>query len=123
MTWSGQGLIDQVGNLAAAISMDRTGFRYVPQPCAGGASCRLVVAPHGCLQGYSKIGRQFVDNSYLNQYADTNALVVLYPQAVSNFSGNPNGCWDWWGYTGASYAKRGAPQLATIIAMVHALGG
>jgi len=47
----------------------------------------------------------------------------LYPQAVSNGTGNPNGCWDWWGYTGAGYAQRGAPQMATIMAMVHAIGG
>jgi len=111
------------GGNPTAISMDRTGYAYVPQSCAGGASCRLVVALHGCLQGYSRIGRQFIDNSYLNQYADTNALVILYPQAVANYSGNPNGCWDWWGYTGTNYAQRGAPQMATIVAMVRALGG
>jgi poly(3-hydroxybutyrate) depolymerase len=111
------------GGNAMAISMDRTGFVYLPQSCAGGASCQLVVALHGCQQGYSKIGRQFVDNTYLNQYADTNALVILYPQAVPNSSGNPNGCWDWWGYTGANYAQRGAPQMATIMAMAHSLGG
>jgi poly(3-hydroxybutyrate) depolymerase len=111
------------GGNAAAISMDSTAFRYVPQSCAAGSTCRLIVALHGCLQGYSKIGRQFVDNSYLNQYADTNNLVILYPQAISNFTNNFNGCWDWWGYTGTNYARRGAPQMATIIAMVHALGG
>lgn len=111
------------GGNATAISMDGTGYFYVPQSCANGASCRLVVALHGCQQGYQRIGRQFIDNSYLNQYADTNALVILYPQAVSNWSGNPNGCWDWWGYTGANYAQRGAPQMATIVAMVRALGG
>lgn len=106
-----------------AINMDRTGFTYVPRSCANGSTCRLVVALHGCQQGYSKIGRQFVDRSFLNQYADTNQLVILYPQAVSDWSRNPNGCWDWWGYTGANYAQRGAPQMATIMGMVRALGG
>jgi poly(3-hydroxybutyrate) depolymerase len=111
------------GGNATAINMDRTGFVYVPQSCAGGATCRLVVALHGCKQGYATIGRQFVDNSYLNQYADTNGLVILYPQAVADWMRNPNGCWDWWGYLGTNYAQRGAPQLATIMAMVRGLGG
>ena len=108
---------------AAAIDMDATGYAYVPGSCASGASCRLVVALHGCQQGHAVIGNQFINDAYLNQYADTNQLVVLYPQAIADFFRNPQGCWDWWGYLGANYAQRGAPQMATIMAMVHALGG
>lgn len=107
---------------AAAIDMDATGYAYVPASCAGGASCRLLVALHGCLQGHGSVGNQFVDNSYLNQYADTNALVVLYPQAIADWSRNPQSCWDWWGYLGTTYAQRAAPQLSTIIAIAHSLG-
>ena len=45
----------------------------------------------------------------------------LYPQAVSNGTGNPNGCWDWWGYTGKNYAYKSSPQMKAIKAMVNRL--
>jgi hypothetical protein len=41
---------------------------------------------------------------------------VLYPYAVSGGS-NPDGCWDWWGYTNSSYALKSGPQMADIYAM------
>jgi poly(3-hydroxybutyrate) depolymerase len=31
---------------------------------------------------------------------------------------NPQGCWDWWGYNGADYAVKSAPQMTAIMAMV-----
>jgi hypothetical protein len=107
---------------ARAISMDVTGYAYVPTSCADGAKCRLVIALHGCKQGHATVGKALIDNAYLNEYADTNQLVILYPQAIVTSGSNPNGCWDWWGYLGADYAKRGAPQMATIMAMATALG-
>jgi poly(3-hydroxybutyrate) depolymerase len=112
---------------AAAIGMGPTGYVYIPQTCAGGQRCRLVVALHGCLQTASQIGTTFVTDSYLNQYADTNKLVVLYPQAEPDTTfTNPKGCWDWWGYLGpgdTGYATRSGPQMVTVMNMVHALGG
>ncbi len=70
--------------------------------CASGASCRLMVALHGCLQSADSVGDAFARKSYLNEYGDTNNMIVLYPQATSRAGSNPNGCWDWWGYLGAS---------------------
>jgi hypothetical protein len=32
-------------------------------------------------------------------------------------------CWDWHGYTGPGYAIHGAPQMVTIMNMIHALRG
>ena len=65
--------------------------------------------------------------SYLDQYADTNKLVVLYPQAEPDAAfTNPKGCWDWWGYLGGAdtgYATRSGPQMVAVMKMVHALGG
>src|SRR5205823_2001083 len=43
--------------------------------------------------------------------------IVLYPQA-SNGSGNPLGCWDWWGYDDARYAKKNGNQMQAVKAMV-----
>ncbi len=112
---------------AAAIGMGSTGYAYVPSSCADGAPCSLVVALHGCRQTAGEIGTTFVERSGLNQYADTNKFVVLYPQArIDETFGNPKGCWDWWGYLGANdgdYATRDGKQMVTVMNMVRALGG
>ncbi|MGH3716099.1 MAG: extracellular catalytic domain type 2 short-chain-length polyhydroxyalkanoate depolymerase [Micromonosporaceae bacterium] len=113
-----------VGGSASALSLGTDGFVYAPTSCANGAACRLVVVLHGCNQGYSTIGTRLIDTAYLNEYADTNNLVVLYPQAKATSGSNPQGCWDWWGYLGeADYARHGGAQLDTVLRMVHALGG
>lgn len=112
-----------VNGSASSLSMGSSGFAYVPSSCASGQSCRLMVALHGCKQGYDAIGTAFVDRANLNQYADNNKMIVLYPQATSS-GVNPNGCWDWWGYLGATnYPVHGGAQIETIMNMVTALGG
>ncbi|WP_371656499.1 MULTISPECIES: fibronectin type III domain-containing protein [unclassified Streptomyces] len=109
------------GGSASAISMGNEGFSYIPQSCEAGASCRLMVALHGCYQYYGLIGDKFMAQAYLNEYADTNNMVVLYPQATTA-SDNPRGCWNWWGYGGDThYAEKGGRQLTAITNMVHAI--
>ena len=115
------------GGSAAALSMGEDGFAYVPASCAGGARCKLLVALHGCKQGYAYqgFGTRFVEGAYLNEYADTNDMVVLYPQAAPTATlENPNGCWNWWGYLGdTAYARHGGKQIEAIMGMVRALRG
>jgi poly(3-hydroxybutyrate) depolymerase len=112
-----------VNGFAAGLSMGSFGFAYVPAPCAAGASCRLMVALHGCAQGYDAVGTAFVDDANLDQYADTNAMIVLYPQATAS-GVNPYGCWDWWGYLGTTnYPIHGGAQIETIMNEISALGG
>lgn len=112
------------GGNAAARSMDSSGLLYTPPACANGAACKLVVALHGCLSGQYLLGRLFPQDSNLDTYADTNNLVILYPQAIASAAPyNPEGCWDWWGYDGSDFARKSAPQMTAIVAMVHALGG
>ncbi|MFD3335692.1 PHB depolymerase family esterase [Streptomyces sp. NPDC058700] len=115
------------GGSAAAISMGGEGFAYVPASCAEGARCRLLVALHGCKQGYAYqgFGTRFVEGAYLNEYADTNDLIVLYPQAAPTATlENPNGCWNWWGYLGdTAYARHGGKQIEAVMGMVRALRG
>ncbi|MGW1915767.1 extracellular catalytic domain type 2 short-chain-length polyhydroxyalkanoate depolymerase [Streptomyces sp. NPDC002076] len=112
------------GGSARAVSMDDTGQLYVPPNCAQGAPCKLVVALHGCLSAQQLLGTAFAERGNLDTYADTNDLVVLYPQAVSGvWPLNPQGCWDWFGYTGSDFAVRSASQMTAIVGMVHALGG
>ena len=104
--------------------MASTGWLYVPADCAAGATCRLHVALHGCLQNAGDVGQQFVRDTGYNRWADTNHIVVMYPQTGAATAANPNGCWDWWGYDSASYAKKNGPQMAAVKAMVdHVSGG
>lgn len=102
------------------IDMDSTGWLYVPSNCASGASCKLVVALHGCEMGQQYIGTQFVQESGLNEWADTNSIIVLYPQAVSSSSpANDLGCWDWWDYSGTAYASNEGSQVGAIWKMIQ----
>ncbi len=126
-TLSGQLIqFDQSEFLAspASRSMDSTGWVYVPDACAKKEPCKVHVALHGCEQTQAQIRDAYYGHAGYNQWADTNHLIVLYPQAlVSNLSpSNPKGCWDWWGYNDAASfdTKRGA-QMAAIKKMVDRL--
>ena len=113
----------------ASVSLHEMAYIYVPQTCLGGATCALHVAFHGCQQSVARIGRQFVEQAGYNEWAETNRMVVLYPQAVAwqggalAISANPRGCWDWWGYSGADYHRRSGKQPAAVARMINALLG
>src|SRR5262249_9630049 len=99
------------GGAAAAISLADNGYVFVPQSCADGDSCGLVLALHGCAQSSGAIGETFAYDAGINEWADNNNFVVLYPQAISS-AGNLLGCWDWWGYlSDRDYAQRSGPQI------------
>lgn len=101
--------------------MATTGWVYVPQACTTGAvTCKLHVVFHGCKQNAATVDRQFVNNTGYNRWADTNNIVVLYPQTGT---AAPNGCWDWWGYDSPNFAQKSGPQLASVKAMVTRLSG
>lgn len=103
-----------------AHSLDANGWLYVPADCARGEQCRVHVAYHGCSQSYSRLGDQFIRRSGLNEWADTNRIIVLYPQAVASTTGPVNalGCWDWWGYDDPDYAKKSGRQMLLTKRMV-----
>ena len=121
------------GAFSWSTGLDTTGWAYVPDTCAKGEKCRVHIALHGCKQGQSYLpltpppggglynGTTFVKNTGYDRWADKNHLVILYPQAVSIPFRNPNGCWDWWGYTGTDYATKNAVQIRTLRAMVDGL--
>lgn len=108
---------------AAAATLAETGYVYIPKSCESGQQCRLHVSFHGCKQNADNVGEAFVSGTGLNNYADSNNLVILYPQtSASNINPfNPNACWDWWGYTGANYATRNGPQIQAVHQLVQAL--
>ncbi|HUG23460.1 fibronectin type III domain-containing protein [Piscinibacter sp.] len=95
--------------------MATTGWVYVPQACAAGTPCRLHVVLHGCKQNSADVGQQYVRNTGYNRWADTNSIVMLYPQTSLAAT---NSCWDWWGYDSLNYAKKSGPQMAAVKAMV-----
>jgi poly(3-hydroxybutyrate) depolymerase len=104
------------------IALADAGYVYVPNACQGG-KCRVHVAFHGCRQGAGEVGLRYVSEAGYNRWADTNALIVLYPQAIARWWPlfNPRGCWDWWGYTGAMYATREGAQIRAVRAMLARL--
>jgi poly(3-hydroxybutyrate) depolymerase len=97
-----------------------TGYLFVPESCEPvGSSCRLHVAFHGCRQGAEFIGDRFATLSGLNAWAAQNRIVVTYPQ-IESTPLNPQGCWDWWGYTGTKYDLKAGKQISAINAIINA---
>lgn len=130
----------------ARASMSPYGYAYVPQAVEEGARARVHIALHGCKQGYNYVnyvngrpdsrnvppyGNRYVTTTGYNHLADSNNLIVLYPQAQGTDDGatqNPDGCWDWWGYTSPDprqpdYYSRNAIQIQAIHGMLARLGG
>jgi poly(3-hydroxybutyrate) depolymerase len=104
------------------ISMDDEGYVYIPKACET-QRCRVHVAFHGCRQGRGSVQDQFAREAGYNRWADTNRIVVLYPQAIARWWPiyNPKGCWDWWGYTGAEYHTKEGAQIRAVTAMLERL--
>ncbi|MDE1714211.1 PHB depolymerase family esterase (plasmid) [Chromobacterium amazonense] len=102
------------------------GHVYIPAVCAK-ESCRVHVVFHGCTQEDSNsIGNRFYTTTGYNELADSNRIVVLYPQIRADSERNPQGCWDFWGYSGKdptepNYYAKNAPQMSAIRAMLDRL--
>ena len=62
----------------------------------------------------------FIEGSGFARWADTNRLVILFPQVEASVL-NPKACWDWWGYTGKNFLTKDAPQIAALWRMVERL--
>jgi poly(3-hydroxybutyrate) depolymerase/chitodextrinase len=98
--------------------MANTGWAYVPASCGSNQVCRAHVVLHGCQQDPTKIQDRYYRNTGYNKWADTNNIIVLYPQTAPSSIGNPNGCWDWWGYDDPNYSKKSGRQMVAIKGMV-----
>ena len=101
--------------------MASEGVVYIPEVCRKDAGCRIHVAYHGCAQNRQRVGDVFVKESGFARWADTNRLIVVFPQTATTAI-NPQACWDWWGYTGRAYLTRKAPQIVAVHRMLEALG-
>lgn len=106
------------------LSMGEKGFIYVPTNCKNkNIVCKLHIFFHGCKMTLEDIGEYAIFHSGLNEWAESNNIIILYPQVIRSYliPYNPQGCWDWWGYTGTNYATKLAPQIITINNMIHSL--
>lgn len=99
-----------------ASTMAETGYAYIPASCREGEQCRVHVSFHGCNQYAEAVGKAYVEQTGLNNWADSNNMVVVYPQTRKSLFMplNPQGCWDWWGYTGEDYATRSGEQINAV---------
>ena len=103
------------GQFITGHGMATTGWAYIPQACTAGEQCRVHVVLHGCKQNVASVQQQYVRSTGYNRWADTNHMVMIYPQTSTLAT---NSCWDWWGYDSAAYAKKSGPQMTAIKAMV-----
>jgi hypothetical protein len=106
-------------------SLADTGYIYVPTACKNGTTCRLHVALHGCEQNQDLIDNQWASKIGYNEWAESNNVIVLYPytKRSSTIPSNPNGCWDWWGYTDKNYANNKGVQMQFVRSLIKAVSG
>lgn len=101
-----------------------TAYLYVPGACEDGAqSCALHLVLHGCAQSAEVVGKDFIEMSGYLPWAETNGIVLAFPQVSKSVAlpMNPHGCWDWWGYTGDDYAWRTGAQQTVLVDWIRSL--
>ena len=114
---------DQTEFTTVLAGMAKTGYVYMPTACRNGgtAKCAVHVVFHGCLQNADNVGDSVYGKLGYNEWADSNGIIVLYPQVDSSVPLNPKVCWDWWGYTGLNFQTQSGAQLSAVRAMVERL--
>jgi poly(3-hydroxybutyrate) depolymerase len=113
------------GDNPDSLGLGEAGYVFVPRDCDDGAACRVHIALHGCLQDAGHLGQRYIESTGYNAWAETNHLIVLYPQAKASSVApfNPQACWDWWSYVDHSdrYVTKQGAQIKAIKAMLDAL--
>jgi poly(3-hydroxybutyrate) depolymerase len=109
-------------------SMSDTAYAYIPATCQAGKQCAVHVVFHGCKQGAAVIGDKYYAQTGYNYMAEANDLIMLYPQVQPSNGAplNPEGCWDFWGYSSPTVAEpdfysRNAPQISAVYRMIERL--
>ena len=99
---------------AAEAGLSDTAYLFVPPACVDGEqSCALHLVLHGCAQSAVTVGTDFMQQSGYLSWAQTNDIVLAFPQVVPGTL-NPYACWDWWGYTGTEYRWRNGKQMIAV---------
>lgn len=113
---------DQTKYVSSSALMFGWGAAYIPKTCRQpGASCGVHVALHGCQMNPDFIDKKFIENAGYNEWAESNNLVILYPQSAKA-TGNPYACWDWFGFSGSDYTTKSGVQITGIKNLLTALG-
>lgn len=124
------------------------GYAYIPSKVASGDVDALGVhiALHGCKQGYDYVnfingapdrrnqppyGARYIKTTGYMEMGEANNIIILFPQVGGdddNAIQNPDGCWDWWGYSAADYDNpdyytQNATQIRAINGMLDRLAG
>lgn len=110
---------DQMQFTDANSGLGSDGYVYVPAACHT-KSCGLHIALHGCRQNPELVNDVFYKQTSYNAWAESNDLVILYPSTRLT-SANPDGCWDWWGYTGRDFLTKNGAQISAITKMIDRL--
>ena len=99
--------------------MSTRGWTYLPQYCITNV-CPVHLNFHGCSQYYDNpfMGKSWITQTGLNEWAETNDIIIIYPQTVPS-TNNPDGCWDFWGYTGSNFAYQSGLQMQAAFAMAQ----
>ncbi|MBC7464766.1 MAG: hypothetical protein H7256_02140 [Bdellovibrio sp.] len=66
----------------------------------------------------------FASRAGYAEYAevDANRLMIYFPQTrigTDNYPANPNGCWDWYGWTGSEYATNKGAESSWLIKQIQ----
>ena len=106
---------------AAGAGLSETAYLFVPPACTEGEqACALHLVLHGCAQSAVQVGTDFMQQSGYFSWAETNDIVLAFPQVVPGTL-NPYACWDWWGYTGEDYRWRNGKQMIVVTDWIKSL--
>ncbi len=89
---------------------------YVPRRCqASPGQCKLHINYHGCVSPGWRPRIMWAQEINLNEYAEANDMIVLYPQAQGS-DNSGEGCWNWEAYVDdADFDTRDGKQLGMVM--------
>jgi hypothetical protein len=98
---------------------------YVPNSCkAAPETCKIHINYHGCIDNDWSYRERYTQELDLNEYAESNDLIILYPQSHGTAQ-TGLGCWNW-GAGGEAddpyFDTRWSVQLRTVERMVADVG-
>jgi hypothetical protein len=116
--------VSSAGGNPQSMALGQNGYAYVPAACVSNLNgCNTVIALHGCEQTYADIGLDFVNHIGMNEIAEANGYIVIYPQAIRSQTNpsDPEGCFAWWPVPSSdkNYANNKGEQMSAVHNMVH----
>ena len=108
----------QVDYIFNETGMADKGFVYVPVYCQKNP-CRVHVFLHGCGMNTEYIGDALIYHSGFNEWAESNHIVIVYPQAARHHPFNYGACWDATGQNDLFYDSKKGLQISAIFNIVQ----